>query len=158
MPSHATNAATRREWRELGFFYSRDDEALEWRLVGSRSGLLRFRDLLLAFVDDEKNAMPSEHEHYGPYGYLEVMTWPSAGFDDHAIRGNLKDLDRLAALVDSKLSTASADSSVYIRTEFAEDSPYTLVLEVRDAGFDPAAADPALPEEASDEHNQDEPS
>ena len=144
MPSNETNAATREDWRELGFFYSRDDEAREWRLVGSRSGLLRFRDLLLAYVDDPSNALHSEHEHYGPYMYLEVMTWPSAGFDEHAIRGTLEDLARLAALVDSKLSTVSPDSTVHIGTEFAENSPYTLVLDVRDEGFDPSAADPIL--------------
>jgi len=42
MPSEATNNATRREWRELGFFYDRDDENKVWRLTGSRAGLLRF--------------------------------------------------------------------------------------------------------------------
>ena len=29
MPSQATNEATRREWRDLGFFYDRDDARRE---------------------------------------------------------------------------------------------------------------------------------
>jgi hypothetical protein len=40
MPSEATNRATRREWRELGFFYLRDDRTKVWTLAGSRAGLL----------------------------------------------------------------------------------------------------------------------
>ena len=83
MPSDATNRMTR---RELGFVYDKDDDRKESRLVGSRSGLLRFRDLLLEYSADPRNAKKSEHEHYGPYMYLEIMTWPEAGFDDHAGR------------------------------------------------------------------------
>ena len=67
MPSDATNQATRREWRELGFFYERDDASREWRVTGSRSGLQRLRDLLLDYVADPRNRAESEHEHYGPY-------------------------------------------------------------------------------------------
>jgi hypothetical protein len=35
MPSHSVNAATKREWRELSFYYDRDDEARVWRLTAS---------------------------------------------------------------------------------------------------------------------------
>lgn len=149
MPSDATNRATRAAWRELGFFYDRDDPAKEWRLVGSRTGLLRFRDLLLAYVADPRNTKQSEHEHYGPYMYLKVMTWPEAGFDENAIRGTLEDLKRLAGLVDLRLSSAERVSTVRIQSEFAAGSPYSLVLDIREEGFDPASADPLLPKQAS---------
>ena len=144
MPSEAANRATRREWRELGFFYDRDDQNKFWKLTGSRSGLLRFRDILLSYVADPRNALKSEHEHYGPYSYLEVMTWPEAGFDDHAIRGTLADLARLAALIDAKLLGARAGSAIRIQEEYAAESPYALVLDLREDGFDPAAVDPLL--------------
>ena len=42
MPSEAANEATRRAWRELGFFCGRDAAAKEWRIVGSVKGLRRF--------------------------------------------------------------------------------------------------------------------
>jgi hypothetical protein len=145
MPSDATNKATKREWRELGFFYDRDDQTGVWKLTGSRAGLLRFRDALLSYIADPRNALKSEHEHYGPYAYLEVMTWPEAGFADHAIRGPLTDLARLAKLIEAKLATARPGSSVRIHEEFAADSPYALVLDLREDGFDPATADPLLP-------------
>jgi hypothetical protein len=144
---NAINQATRREWRQLGFFYDRDDQARVWRLTGSLTGLLRFRDILLSYVAEPRNALQSEHEHYGPYMYLEIMTWPEAGFDDHAIRGPLAELARLATLVEAKVATARPGSCLQIREEFAPESPYTLVLDLREDGFDPATADPLLPSE-----------
>ena len=144
MPSDATNRAIRREWRELGFFYDRDDQAKVWKLTGSRAGLLRFRDILLSYAANARNATRSEHEHYGPYSYLEIMTWPEAGFDAHAIRGPVSDLARLATLIEAKLETARPGSTVRIQEEFATDSPYALVLDLREDEFDPAAADPML--------------
>src|SRR5580698_4904569 len=128
MPSEATNRATMREWRELGFFYNRDHGNKVWKLTGSRAGLLRFRDALLSYAADPRNAQKSEHEHYGPYGYLEVMTWPEAGFDNHSIRGTVADLARLAALIGAKLAIASPGHTVRIQEEFAPNSPYSLLL------------------------------
>jgi hypothetical protein len=147
MPSNATNQATRREWRELGFFYDRDDESKVWQLIGSRTGLLRFRDALCSYAADPRNELKSEHEHYGPYGYLEVMTSPEAGIDDHAIRGSLADIARLATVIEDKLAAALPGSTIRIQEEFAADSPYGLILDVREDNFDPASADQALPAE-----------
>jgi hypothetical protein len=147
MPSDATNESTRQEWCELGFFYDRDDQAKVWQLTGSRAGLLRFRDVLRSYAADPRNELKSEHEHYGPYGYLEVMTWPEAGFDDHAIRGSLTDIARLATVIENNLAAAQPGSTIRIQEDFAEDSPYGLILEVKEDGFDPASADQALPAE-----------
>jgi hypothetical protein len=138
-----------KEWRELGFFAELDTRKRIWKLTGSRAGLLRFRDILLAYVSDPRNAAKSEHEHYGPYGSLEIMTWSDAGFDDHAIHGSLADLTRLAKLVDTKLETAKPNSSIRIREEFAKESPYSLLLDVRGDEFDPASADPDIPSGAT---------
>jgi hypothetical protein len=149
MPSDEVNEATRRDWRKLGFCYELDDASREWRLIGSRSGLLRFRDLLFAYVADPRNRMNSEHKHYGPYMYLEVMTWPEAGFDDHAIRGPLEDLERLARIIEAGITRTTAGTVLRIREEFAESSPYSLVLDVREDGFDPASADSSLPDVAA---------
>jgi hypothetical protein len=112
MPSDATNEATKREWRELGFFYERDHHAKVWKVTGPRAGLLRFRNALLSYAADPHNSAKSEHEHYGPYMYLEVMTWPEAGFDGHAILGPLTDLGRLAKLMESKLAKARPGSFI----------------------------------------------
>ena len=141
MPSERVNQMTRLEWRDLGFYYDRNDTTREWRLTGSRAGLLRFRDLLMRYAADPRHAGKSEHEHYGPYQYLEIMTWPEAGMDDHAIHGALDDLRRLASLVDHELTQARAGVAIRIREAFAADSKYALVLDVRPDDFDPSAAD-----------------
>jgi hypothetical protein len=69
------------------------------------------------------------------------MTWPDAGFDSHAIRGSLTALAHLAELVEVKLATAEPGTPIRIREEFASESPYSLVLDVRADGFDPASTD-----------------
>lgn len=139
-------AVTRSEWRELGFFYDRDDSLKEWRLVGSRLGLRRFPELLRAYVAHPCNEAKSEHDHYGPYMHLKVMTWPDAGMDGNAIYGTLNDMERLATLVDEKIAGLAPGHIARIREEFASTSEYTLVLELRDDGFDPASADGNLVE------------
>jgi hypothetical protein len=131
----------KQQWRKLGFYCELDDQKREWILTGSRAGLLYFPDLLLGFVADPRNALDNAREHYGPYGSLEVMTYPDAGFDGHAIRGSLVELARLAELVETKLVTAQPGESVRIREEFAPNSPYALLLDVRADGFDPASTD-----------------
>jgi hypothetical protein len=144
MPSEAVNDATRKEWRNLGFFYDRSDDTKEWRLVGSRSGLLMFCDLLLRYVGNPRNAANSEHDHYGPYMYLEIMTATKPGIDRHAIYGALQDLRRLASLIEAKLKNTGAGSVLRIREEFAGNCEYALLLDVRDESFDPASCDPEL--------------
>jgi hypothetical protein len=135
---------TRSEWRELGFFYDREELSKTWRLVGSRTGLLRFANLLRAYAADPRNDMKSEHEHYGPYMYLEVRTWPGAGMDGYSIHGTLNDLRRLAQLVEGSLAELTTGQTVEIREEFAPAAEYTLALELRDDTFDPASADATL--------------
>ncbi len=136
-----TDEHIKEQWRKLGFFCELDDQRKLWTLTGSRAGLLFFPDLLLGFVADPRNASNGQHEHYGPYGSLEVMNWPDAGFDGHAIRGSLTALAHLAALIEAKLASAQPGEPILIREEFSPESPYTLLLDVRVDGFDPASAD-----------------
>jgi hypothetical protein len=140
-PTAMTEEGIKQEWRKLGFYCEMDREKKLWTLAGSRAGLLYFPDLLLGYVADPQNASDSAHQHYGPYGTLEVMTYPEAGFDSHAIRGSLTALTHLAELVEVKLATAEPGSPILIRQEFAEGSPYSLMLDVRADGFDPSSAD-----------------
>lgn len=125
------------DWRELGFYCNHDTAGRRYHLVGSCSGLMRFAELLRIYVSDPRNEMQSEHEHCGPYG-LEVMTWPKAGMDDHSIHGPLPKLAELATVVERKLATAKPGDSIVIRDEFSEEGDFSLLLDVREAGFDPA--------------------
>ena len=131
----------RQKWRELGFFCELDDEKKIWVLTGSRAGLLFFPDLLLGYVNDPSNAADGSKKHYGPYGSLQIMTWPEAGFGGNAIRGSLVALAHLAEIVEMKLASAQAGERLRIRDEFSNTSPYSLVLDVRADGFDPSTTD-----------------
>jgi hypothetical protein len=128
-------------WRKLGFFCELDAGKKVWVLTGSRAGLLYFPDLLLGYVADPKNAANGALEHYGPYGSLEVMTWMEPGLDGNAIRGSLVDLERLASLVETQLATAQPGEQLKIREDYAANSLYGLVLDVRADGFDPSSTD-----------------
>jgi hypothetical protein len=139
--SGMTEEQIKQKWRELGFYCELDDQKRTWTLTGSRAGLLYFPDLLLGYVNDPANAIDGTHKHYGPYGSLELVTWPQAGFDSQAIRGSLAALTHLAELVEVKLASAEPGSPISIREEFAPESRYALLLDVRADGFDPASVD-----------------
>lgn len=96
MPSEATNEATRREWRELGYYYDRDDDAREWLLLGSVEGLLGFASAVRRYSENPARAGLSEHEHFGPYWYLELGTWNEPTITDHWIAGPQSSLAQLA--------------------------------------------------------------
>jgi hypothetical protein len=143
VPSAEINEVTRREWRELGFFYDCIDSAKEWRIVGSKEQLRRFGKILRDYVADSRNQVISEHEHYGPYMYLEVGTWTSAEITDHWIAGPLDKLLELAEAIESRIEKANVGDEIKLRDTFSPSSPYELVLEVKAESFDPALADPA---------------
>jgi hypothetical protein len=140
----ALKAHTRAAWNELGFFYDRDDESKEWKIIGTRVGLLKFVALLRSYAADPRNAMTSEHEHYGPYMYLELMTWPEPGMDEHSIHGPLGELARLASIVEGKVAELAPGNVVRIQEEFSPSAKYSLVLERRDDRFNPASEDANL--------------
>ena len=112
--------------------------------MGSRDGLLSICEILNSYVNEPSNQPISEHEHYGPYGYLEIMTWNGAGIDDHSIHGKLSDLLRLSKLIRQGLESASAGSAFEIGEEYVEGTQFRLRFEVRAEGFDPASVDPYL--------------
>jgi hypothetical protein len=53
VPTEQINVATRRGWRELGFFYDRIENNNEWLIRGSRSGLQRFAQLICDYTNDQ---------------------------------------------------------------------------------------------------------
>ena len=143
IPSEQTNLATQREWRELGFYYDRNDELREWRIEGSLAGLNQFSARLAAYSTDPRNATLSEHEHFGPYWYLEVGTWHEPVITDHWIAGTLDQILALAELISRSLDDACPGTQMTLREDFSPGSAYELRLIVREPDFDPARADSA---------------
>ncbi len=98
------------------------------------------------YAAEPRSATIAEHDHLGPYGYLEIGTWSSPEITDHWIAGRREDLLRLACTLDDRLRDAIPGDYLSLRAAFSAQAPYDLVLEVRERGFDPAQADPSLPE------------
>jgi hypothetical protein len=143
VPTEETNKATREEWRELGFFYDRDDPSKEWRVRGSRSGLLAFASILSNYSRNPRSHELSEHDHFGPYMYLTIGTWRRPEITDYWICGSPEDLSRLSQLVQDKVAKAHVGDVLSFRKLYAPDSAYELILELSDDQFDPAVADEA---------------
>jgi hypothetical protein len=127
-----------------GFFYDRHDDRKTWLIVGSRTGLGRFQNLLRAYADDPRNESISEHEHYGPYRYLKVMTWPTPNIDEDAIKGPLWALRHLANCVGEATASATVGQKLSLTACFSPGSPYGLDIVLREDEFDPASLDGSL--------------
>jgi hypothetical protein len=143
VPSEAVNETTRREWRDLGFFYDRDDNSKAWRIVGTRAGLVAFGRALSHYASNPKNDAVSEHQHLGPYMYLEIGTCAEPEITDHWIAGPLQNLASLASLVERGARELNVGAALSLRSAYAPRSPYDLILELRADGFDPAKEDAA---------------
>ena len=142
--SEVTKQHTIKEWRELGFFCDLDEDAKTWRFIGSLTGLRKFCNLLNEYTLDKKNETVSEHEHYGPYMYLKIMTLNYSGITGNCIHGNLTELKKLAELIDNKLEKAHPGSKIVIDSEYSDKADFSLLFEVMQNNFDPSNADPLI--------------
>ena len=143
MPTEKVNEITRLEWRELGFFYDRNTESKEWRVVGSARGLLSFLQELRNYALNPGNAALSEHIHLGPYMYLKIGTWSKPEITDDWIAGPPESFLELAAVAENLIPMARIGQVFKLREVFAPSSQYELLLEVANDEFDPARADAA---------------
>ena len=138
------DATTKKEWRELGFYYDFDEQHFHWRWIGSKSGLLGFARLIDAYVSDPRNQKLSEHEHYGPYAYLKLMTAAEPQITESWICGRLSDLEKLSAIVKEHLHRSEVGSTFTIGDEYVAGSKTVIQFEVRENNFDPASKDIGL--------------
>ena len=143
---------TKREWRELGFHYDRNDESKEWIFTGSRSGLIKLAAIFKAYALDERNSIDSEHEHYGPYSYFKIMTInDEKGVNDNAIYGSLKDIAYLGNAIEETVLSSKPGQRVSFRNIFESNSEYDIVLDFREDGFDPISIDEWIKQKESEQ-------
>lgn len=139
--SNNENKTIREQWQELGFYYECRDQERLWYITGSMNGLLHFYTILLNYINKEQYNDISEHEHYGPYMDLEIMTWNKAGINSHSIHGTKNDLKKLADIFLSKLQSSSIGDQFTIKCEYAPDTEYSILVKVRGDNFDPFLLD-----------------
>ena len=132
------------EWRELEFYYDFDERVSvnQWRFYGSKQGLLNFVKLLDAYVNNPNNDKLFEHEHYGPYMYLKIITLEDESvINDNAIGGTIKDLKFLRDLIADKIEKCVSGQTFTIDKEFGVDNTATAKFFVMADNFDPVSMD-----------------
>jgi hypothetical protein len=142
MSSEAAKEATRRAWRELGFFCGRNAAAKEWRIVGSVKGLRKFAAEIRKYASNPANDRLSEYTQFGPAMNLEVGTSHQTEITEQWIGGPLVDLLRLATFIERSAQANVVGKCVALRSNFSPMAPYELILDVRDEAYDPASPDP----------------
>ena len=142
MTSQKVNELTREEWRELGFYYEYNNDEKCWILQGSRLGLLGFCDMLIAYSTKPRNNKLGEHEHFGPYWYLKVLTSDKPEINEHAICGSLTDIARLSEILRHKLNSAAEGDSFIVDSEYSEFNQSKMRFDILFEGVDPATLDP----------------
>jgi hypothetical protein len=143
MPSRKVDLDTIEEWRELGFFYTVDTSEMKWSLRGDRRGLLSFSTKLREYANDPKNKTIGEHEHFGPYFYLKVITGNSTAITDSGWTGTTDDFRRLAELIEDFLSRP-AQKEFVIAQDFAPTTIFVIQFKIEEDGFDPSSVDPMI--------------
>jgi hypothetical protein len=131
------------EWRELGFYYDRDDrmDVNQWRFYGSKQGLQKFVSLLNDYTANSRNDALSEHDHYGPYGYLKIMTSDEQRITERHIEGTIQDFKRLRDIIAEKLSNAQPGQTFTIDKDYGVDNTVTAKFFVMADDFDPPSMD-----------------
>lgn len=142
-------ADTGERWRALGFYHEPDATARVWRLVGARSGLETLVRMLGSQADRAEHGESVAPLAVGPYDDFRIRVWERPGIDDESIYGSAADLRRLSRLLAARLETAGPGTEFVLGPDYVPDVEYSLAIEVREEGFDPAAVAPT-PIEAAD--------
>ena len=130
------------EWRELGFYYDFNDHLNQWRFFGSRQGLSNFVKLLDEYVSNPSNDQLFEHEHYGPYMQLKIITLEEQNvINDNAIGGTINDLKRLRNLLAGKIEKTLVGQTFTIDKDYGEDNTATTQFFIMPDNFDPVSMD-----------------
>ena len=131
------------QWRDLGcycYFASGTDQC-EWRFYGSRDGYSRFLSHIDSYITNPGNDVISEHEHFGPYMDLKIMTADKPCISEDYIAGTIENLTAFRNLIEERLTSVNTGGSFCINSEYGIDNTAGALFFVMDDGFDPASMD-----------------
>jgi hypothetical protein len=140
--SEKTRQAMTRDWRKLGFYYEVNELKRRWEFRGSRAGLAKLGKALVDYAEKHDENCDSEHEHYGPYMYLKLVTRDEMAFTKQGIEGPAEKIGELGRAIVKRVERLRAPATVVM--DSSVEGGYTLALMVLEDGFDPASADEAL--------------
>lgn len=131
----------KKEWVKLGFYYSYNKEVRRWEFTGDKVGLRNFYSEILAYVNSQTSNQLSEHVHLGPYAFLKIVTWDRPVINQDGFYGSLNDLKRLASIFITNLDLTTENGSFIIDKEYSEKNEASLIVNVKEKGFDPTSLD-----------------
>jgi hypothetical protein len=134
-----TKKITIEEWRQLGYYYERNDDNKEWIITASPFGVITFAQSILRYAESTRFSEYGDHEHYGPYWYLKIMTTPLPEMNENAISGTKDDLKRLYEIIREKVDNSEPGSNMDIPVKSATNSggnlpPETSRFDLRPSG------------------------
>lgn len=100
--------------------------------------------MLIQYSTNPRKNKLGEHEHFGPYWYLEVLTSDQPEINEHAICGTLTDIARLAEILRRKLSSAAEGDSFIVDSEYFKFNQSKMKFDILFEGVDPSTLDPLL--------------
>ncbi|MBA3830267.1 MAG: hypothetical protein H0X33_15135 [Taibaiella sp.] len=92
-------------------------------------------------ITNPTNKALSEHEHYGPYSYLKIMTWDKPIITENYIAGTLEDLSILKFTISERLSKAEIGDIFNIGLDYGIDNTVSATFFIMENEFDPASMD-----------------
>ena len=133
----------KKEWRDLGFYYELEEynEFKQWKFYGSKKGLFNLIKLLENYTAKKSNDYISEHDHYGPYSYLKIMTWGKPEITENYFAGTITDLNIIKDLIAGKLDGTDVGQTFVISKEYGEGNTASARFFVMAADFDPVSMD-----------------
>jgi len=136
---HRNTNWMKEDWREIGFYYQRDDVTLVWQIVGSRAGLQRLCEALKAYAREfDSHLRTADRGFAGPYKHLKIINWHMASILRDGIYGPLESIQGLATVIEEKLRSHSPGERFIIDEEYSDVNAYKLEFVVREDGWDPA--------------------
>ena len=133
----------KQEWRELGFYYDILETAQNtvWTFYGSKEGFKNLIKELKNYISNPINNQISEHEHYGPYHYLKIMTWNEPIITKDYIAGSIQDLAFLGKLIEEKMEIKTIGDNFTIDKEYGLNNTASALFTIMPDDFDPFTMD-----------------
>ncbi len=138
-----TDEMIKQEWRDLGFYYEIEEynDFKQWKFYGSKKGLFNLIKLLEDYTAKKSKDCISEHDHYGPYSYLKIMTWSKPEITENYFAGTISDLNVLKEIIAGKLDVTDVGQTFVISNEYGEGNTASARFFVMAVDFDPVSMD-----------------
>lgn len=131
----------REDWRELGFYYHRNNALQRWDIFANQQGFLRLAEELQEYAQSLGKIM-GEHDHIEPDWSLTLTTSAHYFINDRGIYGTAADFEALATHIVDTVSHLHAGQVHIINAPKVDVYSYALYLLLQDDDFDAASMMP----------------